>query len=70
MEKKKKKSPQPFLSSTTSSLSPKENLLAWARRIRWGLEPETDHSLIDKEILAQTGLSYTTSFLRQAHFTP
>lgn len=70
-EKKIKKTPnpQPFLSSTTSRLSPKENLLAWPRQIWWGPEPETDHSLIDKEIPAQTGLCYTTS-LRQAHFTP
>lgn len=55
--------------SSTSNLSPKENLLAWARRILWGLKTETDHSLIDKEIPAQTGLCYTTS-LRQANFTP
>jgi len=55
--------------SATSSLSPKENILAWARRSWWGTEPETDHSLIDKEIPAQTEPRCTTS-LRQAHFAP
>lgn len=42
--KKTSKISHSFLSFTISSLSPKENLLAWAKRSWWGPEPDTDHS--------------------------